>query len=162
MLYILINSVDEMAESEDIQPTTINGFLRKSFVTYYKPPTTAGNDAFVNPFEETEEPPIDLNDTSNSTDNGADETGFQYKKFYVTRVVIIPCLVLMVIFSLIIVFIIMKQLRAIIKLYMSVIFYAFSIQYFAVMMVTLLVYDEVKLKLLYCQYYFKCDYRFHI
>ena len=149
MLYILINSVDEMAES---------------FVTYYKPPTTStgGNDAFINPFEETEEPPIDLNDTSNSTDNGAYETGFQYKKFYVTRVVIIPCLVLMVIFSLIIVFIIMKQLRAIIKLYMSVIFYAFSIQYFAVMMVTLLVYDEVKLKLLYCQYYFKCDYRFHI
>ena len=133
-----------MAGFDEIQPIMIDPFLKESLITNIEPPvliTETSNDAFVNPFKETEAPPVNINDSS--VDNGTDETGFQYKKFYVTRVIIIPCLVLMVIFSLVIVFIIMKQLRAIIKLYMSVIFYAFSIQYFAAMMVILLVYDEV-------------------
>ena len=129
-----------MAGFDEIQPIMIDPFLKES-LNIEPPVVITENEAFVNPFKETEAPPINSNDSS--VDNGTDETGFQYKKFYVTRVVIIPCLVLMVIFSLVIVFIIMKQLRAIIKLYMSVIFYAFSIQYFAVMMVILLVYDEV-------------------
>ena len=102
---------------------------------------------------ETTFPPLrdkgDISESRNSSKyNGTNNAGFQYTQFYVTRIVMIPCIFLMLLFSLMIVYIIIRHLRAIMKLYLSVIFYAFSILYFATLIVVLLVYNKVCLILL--------------
>ena len=88
----------------------------------------------INPF---------VNPVHSSVSNETGDSGFKYNKFYVTKVVMIPCIILMVVFSLLLVYIIMRHLRSILKLYMSVIFYALSILYFAIQIIILLLYDQV-------------------
>ena len=119
---------DIMADPFSNHPFTIepNG-MRDNSETSFPPLTEKGN----------------ISESNSSKYNGTDDAGFKYTQFYVTRVVMIPCIVLIVLFSLMIVYIIMKHLRAIMKLYISVIFYAFSILYFATLIVVLLVYNKV-------------------
>ena len=139
----------KMGERKTIQPTPgqleipemhnfiIDPFDDDNFYTV-KPP----EDMMIDPFEKTL-PPFGGMGQNSSEKNGTDDTSFQYRKFYVTKVVMIPCLVLIVVFSLLLVYIIIRHLRAIMKLYMSVIFYVFSTLYFVVLMLILLVYNQV-------------------
>ena len=92
-------------------------------------------DVIINPFNGV--------GVSRNESNETGDSGFKYNKFYVTKVVMIPCIILMVVFSLLLVYIIMRHLRSILKLYMSVIFYALSILYFAIQIIILLLYDQV-------------------
>ena len=71
-------------------------------------------------------------------------TSFNYRKPYITQVIVLPSIVLMVTFSILIIYVIIGHLRNIMKLYMSVIFYAVSILYFAAVMTFFLAYNEVK------------------
>ena len=97
----------------------------------------------INPYEEsTSLKPYGFGVFRNES-NQTGDSGFKYNKFYVTKVVMIPCIILMVVFSLLLVYIIMRHLRSILKLYMSVIFYALSILYFAIQIIILLLYDQV-------------------
>ena len=111
---------------------------------------TFSNDLMINPFEGTPNP--NTPDTGGlgmvHNKNNRTDSGFKYNQFYVTRVVMIPCIILMVLFSLLLVYIIIRHLRPIMKLYMSVIFYAFSILYFATQIIILLIYDLVRIMLL--------------
>ena len=138
-----------MVENKTARPTPvssdypeIHNFMVDPYDLYsFKPP----QDMMIDPFEKTLPPaPLGGMGRNSSNDNQADNNGFQYKQFYVARVVMIPCLVLMLLFSLLLVYIIIRHLRAIMKLYMSVIFYAFSIIYFALLMVVLLIHNQVK------------------
>ena len=132
-----------------IQPYFIDPFEIYPFTQPFK----SENNRMIDPFEATFPPltPVDKGNISesrnSSVNNGTEDTGFQYKQFYVTRVVMIPCLVMMLLFSLLIVYIIIRHLRAIMKLYLSVIFYALSILYFAALIVVLLVYNKVGVEL---------------
>ena len=134
----------------EIQPYFIDPFEIYPITQPFK----SENNRMIDPFEATFPPltPVDKGNMSelrnSSVNNGTEDTGFQYKQFYVTRIVMIPCLVMMLLFSLMIVYIIIRHLRAIMKLYLSVIFYAFSILYFAALLVVLLVYNKVGVQLL--------------
>ena len=146
-----LHLIQKMGESKTNQPTPgqleipemhnfiIDPFDDDNFYTV-KPP----EDMMIDPFEKTL-PPFGGMGKNSSEKNGTDDTGFQYREFHVTKVVMIPCLVLIVIFSLLLVYIIMRHLRAIMKLYMSVIFYAFSTLYFVILMLVLLVYNQVNI-----------------
>jgi hypothetical protein len=76
---------------------------------------------------------------SNQTEN----SGFKYNQFYVARAVMIPSIIVMILFSVILIYIIIRHLQPMMKLYMSVIFYALSILYFAALIITKLFYDRV-------------------
>ena len=54
------------------------------------------------------------------------EGGFTYEGFKITRAVSVPCLFLMLVSSILLVYIILKHLKGIIYLYISVLFYAFT------------------------------------
>ena len=65
-----------------------------------------------------------------------------YNKLYITRTVMIPALVLVVLSSLFLIYIIISKLREVMKLYLSVVLYAVSILYFAAQVATMLLYDK--------------------
>ena len=54
------------------------------------------------------------------------EGGFTYEGFKITRAVSVPCLFLMLVSSILLVYIILKHLKGILYLYISVLFYAFT------------------------------------
>jgi hypothetical protein len=63
--------------------------------------------------------------------------------FYLSRTLIIPATITMVLCSITLMYIILRHLKAIIKLYLSVLFYAISILYFASQITTKLLYNQV-------------------
>ena len=73
-----------------------------------------------------------------------DEHAFEYKTFYITRVVEIPSVVLMVVTSLLLLYIIVKHLRRIMKLYLSIIFYSASVMFFASQLITMQLHNRVR------------------
>ena len=81
------------------------------------------------------------NSLSNGTGTGTD--GAWYRKFYISQIVIFPSILMMILLSLLLIYVIVRHLRAIIKLYLSVIFYAFSILFFASQIITMLMWDFV-------------------
>ena len=78
--------------------------------------------------------------------NGTEEDGtFVYRKFYISQAVIIPAILAMVFFSVLLVYVIVRHLRPVMKLYLSVIFYACSILFYASQIILLLLYDFVSI-----------------
>ena len=65
-----------------------------------------------------------------------------YNKLYITRIVMIPALVLVVLSSLFLIYIIISKLREVMKLYLSVVLYAVSILCFAAQVAIMLLYDK--------------------
>ena len=103
-------------------------------------------DVFLLYYKSTKKPFPFLTWTSHKTIGAAsDDGGFKYTQFYITQVTIYPCIFFMIFFSLVIIFIIMKQLKPVMKLYMSVIYYAFSILilFYASQILGVLVFDMV-------------------
>ena len=68
---------------------------------------------------------------------------FIYSRFYVTRVVMIPCIVLMIFFSVLLIWSILKNLKGVLKLYISVIFFAIAVIFFAVQIIVNLARNQV-------------------
>eukprot|EP00116_Pleurobrachia_bachei_P012932 sb/3473194/ len=75
---------------------------------------------------------------------GYESDGFQYRRFYISQVVIIPSLVMMVVFSLLLLYVILRHLRGVLKLYLSVIYYALSILFFASQIIWMIFSDMVR------------------
>ena len=99
----------------------------------------------INPFKHLTKTPYNNEELGVAQNESNQSSGFVYNKFYITRVVMIPSIIMMVFFSLLLVYIIIRHLRPIMKLYMSVIFYALSILYFAIQIIILLLHDLVNL-----------------
>ena len=94
----------------------------------------------INPLAENLQ--IELSNASTGY-NGSDG-GFQYRRFYISQVVIIPSLVMMVLFSLLLLYVILRHLRGVLKLYLSVIYYALSILFFASQIIWMIFSDMVR------------------
>ena len=87
---------------------------------------------------------LDTLENSTSANNAPFEHKFEYKTFYITRVVEIPSVVLMVVTSLLLLYIIVKHLRQIMKLYLSIIFYSASVLFFVSQFITMQLYNRVR------------------
>ena len=84
-----------------------------------------------------------------NTTKPRDPLGFEYNNFYISRFVMIPSIVMMVITSLLLIYIILKHLRAVLKLYLSVIFYAVAILFFAAQVTAFLLQNWVRVDKLF-------------
>ena len=88
---------------------------------------------------------LDTLENSTSANNAPfDEHTFEYKTFYITRVVEIPSVVLMVVTSLLLLCIIVKHLRQIMKLYLSNIFYSAPVLFFVSQFITMQLHNRVR------------------
>ena len=85
-----------------------------------KEPDTTG------PSEEIADMIIDTNTYSNESSVIYDDGGFTYSGFMITRVMSFPCLAMILISSILLVYIILRHLRSLLYLYISVVFYAFT------------------------------------
>ena len=103
----------------------------------FQPPdiTTMQRDDYIIP------DPFEYLQPENNTVNV--NSSLEYRKLYISQAIIIPSIVLMVISSLLIIYVIIRHLRSIMKLYLSVIFYAVSILYFAAAVTCLLIRNKV-------------------
>ena len=110
-----------------------------AFPTHTAPPPPVEIDSIPNPFATMRQ---NLTVETGAASDDADG-GFKYTQFYITQVTIYPCIFFMIFFSLVIIFIIMKQLKPVMKLYMSVIYYAFSMLFYASQILSVLVFDSV-------------------
>ena len=61
-----------------------------------------------------------------SVENDNCDEEFSYRGFQITRILSVPCLFLMLVSSVLLVYIILKHLRAVLYLYISVLFYALT------------------------------------
>ncbi|XP_063685551.1 uncharacterized protein LOC134819516 [Bolinopsis microptera] len=81
------------------------------------------------------------------------EGGFTYEGFKITRAVSVPCLFLMLVSSILLVYIILKHLRGILYLYISVLFYAFTQVLLVLVMVVSWSLRDVPQTPFSCQYF---------
>ena len=92
--------------------------------------------------------PFKMKIISNNSGNFTDEFLGFYKKFYVSRVLIIPTTLLMIFCSITLMVVILRHLKSVIKLYLSVLFYACSILFFASQILAKLLHSEVSEKII--------------
>ena len=92
--------------------------------------------------------PFKMKIISNNSGNFSDEFLGFYNKFYVSRVLIIPATLLMIFCSITLMFVILRHLKSVIKLYLSVHFYACSILFFASQILAKLLHSEVSEKIM--------------
>lgn len=87
---------------------------------------------FIDPFN------IDID--SNDTKGGS---GNFYRTFYISRIVIIPSILMMIACSIILMYVILRHLKSVMKLYLSVLFYAASTLFFASQISTKILQSQV-------------------
>ncbi|XP_063686213.1 uncharacterized protein LOC134819983 [Bolinopsis microptera] len=109
-------------------------------------PVTDQTMLIIDPFEFHSQPNITPQNTTllgfEESPNSGSNKDMNYNKLYITRTVMIPALVLVVLSSLFLIYIIISKLREVMKLYLSVVLYAVSILYFASQVATMLLYNK--------------------
>jgi hypothetical protein len=83
------------------------------------------------------------NNHFNGSNHFNESSKCEYNEFHISRVVVVPAVALMILTSILLIYVIAKQLRRVMKLYLSVLFYAACVLFFVSQVITVLLYNRV-------------------